>query len=434
MRPVYAAGPVGAAEAGSGAVGGGAAVDVDEETPVPVPEPTPRAVEYHRTGLWLWAFARVWDVAVPLAILVTGASAGLRDRAKKVGRTWYGTVAVYVVLFLVIRYLADLPLRYYAGFVRAHAYGLSNQTFGKWLGDSLKALAVEAVGGVCFAWVPFWLIGRFPRRWWLVLSGLTVPFIAFVAMIAPVWIDPLFNDYGPMKNKALEREILDLAGRAGISGSRVFEVNKSVDTNALNAYVKGLFGTKRIVLWDTLLAKFDDREVLAVMGHEMGHYVLNHIPKAVALSTFALLVSLFWADRAGRSLLARFHRRFGFDSLADVASTPLLLLLLAVSSIVLGPVGLALSRYHEREADRFSLDLTRLNRSAARAFVALQRENLSVPRHSWLETVFRSTHPSIAERIEFCNTYRPWATPASPRRVIPADSPEGTGRVDSTDR
>jgi STE24 endopeptidase len=387
-----------------------AADSVDELTPVPVPEPSPLAVEYHRTGIRLWLFGRLWVVLVPLVILFTGTSARMRDVANKIGRNWFGTIAMYVVLFLLLDFIADLPLRYYAGFVRQHTYGLSNQSFAKWFGDALKGLVVEAVGGVCFAWVPFWLIGRFPKRWWLIMSGLSIPFTAFVALVAPVWIDPLFNNYGPMKDPKLEHELLDLAARAGISGSRVFEVNKSVDTNALNAYVTGMFGTKRIVLWDTLLAKLDDREVLAVMGHEMGHYVLNHIPKSVVLGAFGVLASLFWVDRAGRRLSARFSRRFGFDSLADVAATPLLLVLMAVSSLVLGPIGLALSRHHEHEADRFALDLTHANRSAAHAFVTLQRENLSVPRHDWLETIFRGTHPSIAERIEFCNEYHPWAT------------------------
>lgn len=386
-------------------------VDPQELVPVPVPEPTPLAVQYHRTGVWLWAFARLWNVAVPLAVLVTGASARFRDLARRVGRSWFGTVAVYVVLFLAVEFLADLPLRYFAGYVRAHAYGLSNQTFAKWFGDSLKGWAVEVVGGVCFAWVPFWLIRRYPRRWWLILSGLSVPFIAFVTLIAPVWIDPLFNDYGPLKNQDLERKILALAGRAGISGGRVYEVNKSVDTKTVNAYVKGLWGTKRIVLWDTLLERLDDREVLAVLGHEMGHYVLNHIPKAVLLSVLAVGASLYWTDRVGCKLLANkeIRRRFGFESLADVAATPLLLVLMAASSVVLGPIGLALSRYHEHEADRFSLELTHQNASAARAFVDLQRANLSVPRHSRVETLWRSTHPSIAERIEFCNRYHPWA-------------------------
>ena len=180
-----------------------------------------------------------------------------------------------MVLYLLIVFLTELPLRYYAGFVRQHAYGLSNQTFGKWVGDSLKALGVDMARRVLLRLgaVPADRPG--PRWWWLITALLSMPFIAFVTLIAPVWIDPLFNDFGPMKDKALEQKILALAERAGISGSRVFEVNKSVDTKTANAYVTGLFGTKRIVLWDTLLDELDDHEVLVVMGHEMGHYVLE---------------------------------------------------------------------------------------------------------------------------------------------------------------
>jgi STE24 endopeptidase len=376
-----------------------------------VPEPSALAVRYHRTGTYLWVFARAWDAAVPLALLLTGASARLRTVARGFGRAWLPTVAAYAVLYLGVVFLAELPLRYYAGYARQHAYGLSRQTPAKWAGDSLTALGVEALGAACFAWVPFALIARFPRSWWLVTAALSVPFSAFVVLIAPVWIDPLFNHFGPMKDKALEQKVLALAARAGVSGGRVFEVDKSVDTVAANAYVKGLLGTKRIVLWDTLLEGADDREVLAVMGHEMGHYRLDHIPRAIALSAVILAASLFWTDRAGRWLVARYGRRFGFDSLADVAATPLLLLLMGASSVVLGPVALAYSRHSEREADRFSLDLTHLNASAARSFARLMRQNLGVPRRGPVETLWRSSHPSIAERIEFCNTYRPWAGP-----------------------
>jgi STE24 endopeptidase len=413
---VSAAGEARAGDVGVMAI---AAQDVDESTPVPVPSPSALALRYHRTGNALWVLARLWDFAVPFTLLVTGASARLRDLARRVGRSWFLTTVVYLVLFLVILYLAELPLRYYAGFVRQHAYGLSRQSFGKWLGDSLKGLAVDAVGVALVGWVPFFLIARVPRWWWLVTGLLTVPFAAFVMLIAPVWIDPLFNDFGPMKDKALEQKILALAGRAGIPADRVFEVNKSVDTKTANAYVKGLFGTHRIVLWDTLVDNFDDREVLAVIGHEIGHYVLHHVAWTLALSSVVLIAGLFWTDRAGRWLIARYHRRFGFDSLADVAATPLILILLGISSTVLGPVALAYSRYHEREADRFSLELTHMNRSAARAFADFQRENLSVPRPSLVYKIWRSTHPSIAERIEFCNTYKPWVEPPTsgpPRR------------------
>ena len=125
-------------------------------------------------------------------------------------------------------------------------------------------------------------------------------------LLEPIWIDPLFNKFGPMKDKTLERSILALADRSGISGSRVFEVEKSVDTKALNAYVTGVLNTKRIVLWDTLIARLDEPEVLVVMGHEMGHYVLGHVVRSILLGSLVILAGLFFVERAGRWLIAGF--------------------------------------------------------------------------------------------------------------------------------
>jgi Zn-dependent protease with chaperone function len=386
-----------------------AAVDgLDERTPVSVPEPSALALRFYRTGNWLWAIDELWTLAVLALLLFTGASAAIRNLAKRIGRNWVLTIAIYAVLWTGLLYLIDLPLAYYQGFVRQHAYGLSNQTLGRWFGNSLKAVLVAMAGGFLFTWVPYLLLARSPKRWWLYTTILAVPFMFFVMLIAPVWIDPLFNAYGPMKNRALESKILALATRAGIDGGRIYEVDKSRDTKAVNAYVKGFLSTKRIVLYDTLLQKLDDKEVLVVMGHEMGHYVLGHVTRTIWLSTIVILVSLFAADRLGRRLIARFSGRFGFDRLSDVASVPLLLILLQVMSLLLSPVALAYSRAQEHEADRFALELTRTNRSAALAFAKLQQENLSNPWPGPLYKLWRSTHPSIGERITYCNQYHPW--------------------------
>ncbi len=407
------------------ATSGNAIEPIDESTPVPVPEPTPLAIQYHRSGTLLWVFARVWDIAVPLVLLVTGLSARMRDIARRIGKFWYFTVGIYAILFLAIVFLVDLPLRYYAGFVRAHAYGLSNQTFARWFGNSLKGLAVEMAGVFVFAWVPFYVIRRLPKTWWLVTGLLMVPFLAFQVWIDPIWIEPLFNDFERLADsrpanaakpgvdrQALERAILALAEKSGITADKVYVVNKSVDTGTVNAYVVGLLGTHRIVLWDTTLEKLDEREILAIMGHEMGHYVLGHVVWTILASSVIWIAGLYWTDRAGRWVIARYHRRLGVDSLADVASTPLLLVLMGLSSIALAPPALAYSRYHEHEADRFSLDLTHMNHSTARAFVDIQRENLAVPRPTLIEKLWRSSHPSLAERIEFCNDYRAWVNEA----------------------
>lgn len=409
-----------------------------EHDPVAVPEPTPEALLFHRGNNAIWAINRAWALLLTGGLAFSGTSARVRSLARRLAESlrrigvfrsregtqagpsraeWFLTVGIYVVLYLAIIFVIDLPLSYYEGFVRLHAFGLSNQTLGKWLHDAVTRLGVSMAVGFALTWVPFVLMARSPKRWWLYMGLLSVPFLFATMLVEPVWIDPLFNRFGPMKDPELERRILELAARAGIDGSRVFEVEKSVDTKAMNAYVTGFMGTKRIVLWDTLLAKLNPPEVLAVMGHEMGHYVLGHVVRSILLGSLVILAGLYFVDCAGRWLIARFAARLGFDRLADVAAVPLILLLMNVSSLFLGPVVLAYSRFQEHEADRFALDLTGANRPAATAFVKFQAENLGVPRPDLFYRVFRASHPSLGERIDFCNTYRPHAIdPGHPAR------------------
>ncbi len=377
--------------------------------PVPVPEPSEETLRFYHSGNVLWIVKTFWALFVPALILFTGFSARLRNWARAIGRKWFFVLGVYFVLYLVVEYVLDFPLSYYLGFVRQHDYGLSNQTFGQWFGDSLMGLVVAAVMGVLFLWVPYLLLKKSPRRWWLYTSVAAVPFLALVMLVQPILIAPLFDDFGPMKDKTLETEILQLADRAGIDGGRVFEVNKSEDTNAMNAYVGGLLDTKRIVLWDTLLNKLNREQVLAVMGHEMGHYVLGHIWKLLGLLSLLILAALYAVHRTMDFVVRRYQHRFGFSEASDVASLPLLLLLMAVFSLALRPMAFAYTRHIERESDRFGVEITRNNHAMASALAMLQDENLAHPRPGPLYVLWRAWHPPIAERIEFVNGYRPWA-------------------------
>ncbi len=401
--------PAPAQETGATAEPAAPTEDATTSAPVPVPEPSEKAMRYYRSGVVLWVVGLVWGLLVPAALLFSGASARIRSLASRTVRgSWLLTIGLYCALLLVLLFLLDLPLSYYAGFVRPHAYDLSSQTLGKWLGDAVKGLGVSVAGGVLFLWVPYLLLARSPRRWWLYTALLALPFFFFMAMIAPVWIDPLFNDFGPMADKELEARILALAERSGIEGSRVFEVDKSVDTKTVNAYVTGFLGTKRIVLWDTILAKLEPEEILFVMGHEMGHYVLGHVVRSVFFAFLLLLVALWVIHRIAGRLIERYRDRFGFERLSDVASVPLLMLLFGLIFFVAEPLAMTYSRSQEHEADRFGLELTRDNRAGAMAFVKLQHENLSNPRPAAIDKIWRWSHPTLAERIEFCNAYRPW--------------------------
>jgi Zn-dependent protease with chaperone function len=379
---------------------------------VAVPEPSELALQWYRTGLVVWIAGIVWGIAAPGLIFATGLSARLRDAARRIGSRFFFTVASYGLLFGVVAFALDLPLSVYVSFLRPHAYGLSNQSLVKWFSDEGTSLAVSSVVLVATLWVPYVLVRWSPRRWWLWTSGLCLPFVLFVTLVQPVWVAPLYNDFGPMKDRALEQRILGLAERAGIEGGRVYEVAKSVDTKMVNAYVNGLGATKRIVLWDTLLAKLEPEEVLAVMGHEMGHYVLNHVLLSALGASLGILVLLYAVHRTAPALLLRLAPWSGVRELGDVASLPLVLVLIQLYGLVLSPVGLALSRTLEHDADRFALEITQDNHAMATAFAKLQTENLGNPwPDSWVVWL-RYTHPPLGERIGFANDYRPWASGA----------------------
>jgi Zn-dependent protease with chaperone function len=382
------------------------------QAPVPIPEPTELAIRYHRTGNALWVVNVVIGFALPAAILWFGWSARMRDLARRVGRGWAGTLLIYAVLFILLTSLLTLPLDFYQGYLREHEYGLSNQTLGKWASDAAKSLAIGLIAGPPLALVPYLLLRKSPRRWWLGAGLAALPILIIVYIVVPVWILPLYNRYAPLSDKALETRILSQAARAGIAGGRVYEVKKSVDTRAVGAFVVGFGPTKRIVLYDTLLEKLTPDEILFVVGHEMGHYVLRHIVLLLVLNCLLTVASLWVVHRTAGALIARYQGRFGFDRLDDPASAPLLLLLASAAAFVAQPFALAGSRYLEHEADRFGLELTRDSRSAATAFVKLQAENLMVPRPARIYEVWRASHPSLADRITFCNEYRPWTTGA----------------------
>ena len=376
---------------------------------VAVPEPSALAVRYHRSGNVRWATATALDLLRPAALLFTGLSARVRRAAERLARgRRFATIALYAVAYVLIQALVFLPLSWYAGYLRQHAYGLSTETAAAWLGDWAKAVAITVMFSALLLWIPYWLLRISPRRWWLWTGLLTAPLTVLVMIVLPVYIAPLFDEYGRMRDPALERRIERLAARAGIPDSRIYEVRKSEETRQVNAYVTGFGGTKRIVLWDTLVDRLKPDEVEFVVGHEIGHFVLRHTLTVIVGATLLVTLSLFIVHRVAGWFIARFGRRFGFDRLDDVASLPLLALVGGVVMLAASPAALALSRWQEREADRFGLEITRDNSAAARAFVRLQEDNLAVPRTGLLFRLWRGSHPDLADRIEFANRYSPW--------------------------
>jgi len=396
-----------------------------DQGPVRVPEPTDLAVRRYRSGNLRWTLRQAWYLVVPALFLFTGFSAKIRDWAQRPGRAWPVTAGVYVVIFMSLTFVANLPLLYYTGYLLPHTLGVSNQTWGRWFGSTVKSLVapptslrrpppVELPGlllGYLFVILLYLFLKKSPRRWWLYLGLFMLPFLAVFSLVQPAWFDPLFHQYGPMKDRALERKVLELARRAGIEGGRVFEVNMSRDSQITGAYVEGFMGAKRIVVYDTTIAKLGQRELLAIMAHEMGHYVLGHPVRDILFISCIFLAAFGMVHWQAGIWIRRHKKRFRFERLDDIASLPLLLLLVNVSLLALAPADLAFARHREHEADRFALELTRDNRGYATAILDIQLgKDFFVPRYGWFYTAWRADHPSIGDILDFANEYRPWET------------------------
>ncbi|MFQ5652649.1 MAG: M48 family metallopeptidase [bacterium] len=319
----------------------------------------------------------------------------------------FALTTFYVLLFFVLLDVINFPFAYYKGFVVEHHFELSKETFGKWFADMLKGNVIGYLFSILLIPLAYWGIRKSPKFWWAWIAAGSVPVIILMLVISPVYLDPLFNKYEPLKDEALRTKILAMAEESGISDSRVFQVDKSKETEKINAYVTGMFGTKRIVMWDTILNKLESDEVAFVMGHEMGHYVLNHIWKFIGIFTVTLFVLLFIVSRTIGFMLRRFGDRMGFNDISDIASLPLLLLMFGLLMFLITPALNAFSRVMEHDADRFGLELTHDGATGASAFVKLANENLSNPApHPFIE-FWLYNHPTLKDRIDFCKQYAP---------------------------
>ena len=368
---------------------------------------TEEMVRHSRIRDVLYFVGTAWGMAVMVALLVTGASGKLRDAASRVTKKPFVMAMVYVALFSTVVAVIDFPLSYYSGFAVPHQFDLTDQTFGAWLLDQLKELGVGMVIGAVVGALALMVIRRF-RQWWLPLWLGSIPLILLMVVVQPVILDPLFNKFEPLRNVQLRQKLLDLASRAGIEGGRVYQVDKSKQTKTLNAYVNGIGPTKRIVMWDTLLAEMTEDEVLAVMGHEMAHYVLNHMWKGLGFSIALSFFGFFIAQQVHDRGLRRWGPRWRITGPGDPASIPWLMLIMFVGAFLISPVAAAFSRYLEHEADVFSLELTHLNEPMAGAFVKLAENSKRDPSpHPFIE-FWRYSHPPIAERIPFALSYKPW--------------------------
>lgn len=356
-----------------------------------------RSDAYFEGGYWLILWDFLVSAAVYLLLLGTGWSGRMRDLAERVTRFMPLRTALYWVQFLIVTSVLAFPLTVYAGFVREHAYGLATQGFGSWFGDQLKGLAVGLVFGGGFAVVIYAVLRHATRTWWIWGSVVTVLFQMLGALIAPVYIFPLFNSYTKLDDPRVTAPILSLARANGIPASEVYEVNASRQSTRVSANVSGFLGTERITLNDNLLARGSLPEIKAVMGHEMGHYVLNHVYKGILFFAIVVVVGfalLRWG--AGR-VLERWGAAWGLRGVDDVAALPLLALLVAIYGFLLTPIANSYVRTEEYEADIFGLNAAREPDGAATIALKLGEYRKLDP--GALEEVLFFDHPSGRTRI-----------------------------------
>jgi STE24 endopeptidase len=384
---------------------------------------TPENRAYAKKRATLSLIEPLVAILMSLILLVTGLSARMRDVAHRISGRRYVRVLVYLTLSSLVLFVLGFPLEWYQGFALEHQFGLSTQPFGGWLREQGISLLVSIVmlGVVPLLALAYMALEKQPRRWWLWLAIGTLPVILTAIVVSP-YVEFLYNDFKPLRDQQLKQEIVSLAEKAGIPGRNVYEVDKSRQTKKFNAYVGGFGVSQRIVLWDTTLKGMEKDEILFVMGHEMGHYVLRHIWKTV-LALAALSFALFWlAARLLEPLVARFGPRWGFTQMHDIASLPLLSIVLTVVSFVAQPAMNGISRTMEHESDIFGLEVTHSNDAAARAFIKLGSQNKSDPEPpAWRVWLYYS-HPPLAERVRFATEYRPWESGQPNRLFRPKDA------------
>lgn len=356
-----------------------------------------RSDSYFEGGYWLLLWNFLLGSVIYLVLLTTGWSARMRDVAERVTRWKSVHVFVYAAQFTVATALLSFPMTVYQGFFREHEYGLATQTFGAWMGDQLKGLVLGLVLGGLFIMVLYRVLRSAPKTWWVWGSAVSLVGLVIIALIGPVFISPIFNTYTTLDDPAVAGPILSMARANGIPASEVYVVDASRQTTRISANVSGFLGTERITLNDNLLSRTTLPEIEAVMGHEMGHYVLNHMYKMVLF--FGVVVVLVFAVlfRGSTWALGRWGARWGVRGVDDPAGLPLLGLIAGVLFFVLTPVLNSYIRTQEYEADIFGLNAARQPDGMAQVSIKLGEYRKLDPGH-WEEMIFYD-HPSGHTRI-----------------------------------
>ena len=338
-----------------------------------------------------------------IAWLAFGWAVQMRAALEQVTINPWLLVALFAAVFGGIYFLIDLPLSFYSGFTLPHRFGQSNQTLRGWVIDQLKGLALGAVFGLAILEIVYWLLRAAPQTWWLWVALVMLALNVLLANLAPVLIMPLFYKIKPLGEQYadLEARLTRLAESAGTRVRGVYQFDMSTRTKSANAALTGLGNTRRIILGDTLLTEFSPEEVETVLAHELGHHVHHDIPILMAFETVLTIVGLWLASL----VLTYGAGLFGMYAISDPAALPLLGLAMGVFGLVTMPLGNAISRWREVEADRYALETTRNGPAFASAMTRLANQNLSeVDPEPWVEFLLYS-HPALEKRIRMAGGY-----------------------------
>jgi STE24 endopeptidase len=354
----------------------------------------------------LWLFLR-WKVGPKY-----------RDWAEGGSKKLFLQVLIFAPLFVLTLDVFNIPLSIFEQW-ELRSYGLSVQGWGSWAWDWTKGELVSVITGFVFILILYAVLRASPRRWWLYFWLASLPLGLLLIFLQPVVVDPLFHKFEPLaqKDPALTVALEQMVHRAGqnIPPERMYWMNASEKVNELNAYVTGIGASKRVVVWDTTIAKMNTPQIVAVAGHEMGHYVLNHIPKGLTVAAIGSLILFYLGYRLIGGFLAWGGAAWGIRSLGDLASLPALLLLLSVATFILTPVTNGLSRYFEHQADQYALEVTHgltpdSGQVAAQTFQILGEVDLDYPDPSPIDVFLTYDHPATRDRVRFSLTYDPWSS------------------------
>jgi STE24 endopeptidase len=384
-----------------------------------------KAHTFGQIAFWLQLLTVFYSLIVLWLILIWRLAAKYRDWAENTSSAHFIQAAIFAPLFILTFDIFLLPVAIARHFVSLK-FDLSIQAWPSWFWDWAKLQMIAIVVGTLLVWILFTVIRRSPRHWWFYFWLLSIPILVLVIFLMPLVIDPMFHKFVPLseKDSALTASLEQMARRAGqdIPVERMFWMGASEKSRALNAYVTGVGASKRMVVWDTTIAKMTTPQIVAVAGHEMGHYVLNHIWKGLAFAAVLLFVFFYLGFRCIGWMLARWGSAWKIRGVNDWASLPALLLLLTLFDFCATPMESTFSRYQEHQADQYSLEVTHgltpdSGQIAAQAFQVLGEVDLSDPAPSAVDVFLFYTHPSIPDRIRFCLTYDPWSKGQQPEFV-----------------